>query len=153
MGAQEGDILRNGYLIEDISLTQLSECFDGKLLAQNLIGDRNFEFYSKTNAFSENTNDWYSLLYSEYNTDSKIIMHCMFGEKAEDWKIDMVFTDEATKVLDINGVNVEIAKFDLSLQYNFCYYALFDYDGVVYDLRVYSDDENMITDILEKLIR
>lgn len=153
MGAQEGDIFRNGYLIEDITFSELSDHFNGKLLAENIIGDNYFEFYSKTKEFSENQNDWYSLLYSEYNYDSKIIMHCMFGEDKENWKIDMVFTEEATKTVEINGFSVEIAEFELSLNYQHTHYALFEYDGVTYDLRISSNSPDTVYNILELLLK
>ncbi len=153
MGAQEGDIYRNGCHIENMTLKKLSACFDGKLLAENIIGDNDFEFYSKTEKFSENPDDWYSLLYSEYNTDYSIVMHCMFGEEKENWKVDMVFTDEATKTVNINGTLVEIAQFDLTLNYPFKHYVLFQYDGVVYDLRVSSNSEDTVYEILELLLK
>lgn len=153
MGAQESDIFRNGYLIEDISLSTLSENFKGKLLLENIVDNGKLEFYSKTESFSEDQNDWYSLLYSEYNENDKIIMHCMFGEEKENWKVDMVFTDEATKTVNINGVDVEIAKFDLNLNYAYTYYAIFTYDNTVYDIRVSSNNENRITEILFELIK
>lgn len=153
MGAQEGDIFRNGYLIEDISISELSEYFDGNLLAKNLIGDGNFEFYSKTENFSSDINNWYSLLYSEYNTDSKILMHCMFGEDKENWKIDTVFTDDSTKAVVINGTLVEIADFQPSLNYQYTFYAIFQKDGVVYDLRVYSNSSDTVYNILESLLK
>lgn len=152
-GYEATDIFRDGYYIENISMSEITENYNGKLLAENIVKDKFFEFYSKTETFSENSDDWYSLLFFEQNDEYKLLMHCMFGEEAEDWKVGMVFTDEATKTININGVNVEIARFDLSLEYKHNYYALFQYDGTVYDLRVNSDNENTIITILEDLIK
>lgn len=153
MGAQEGDIFRNGYLIEDISISKLQECFSGKLFAVNLIGDSNFEFYSKTQKFSEDESSWYSLLYSEYDKDSNILMHCMFGEDTEKWKVDAVFTEEATKTVNINGTVVEIAEFQPSLNFTYTHYAIFQKDGAVYDIRIYSESKSTVYSVLESLLK
>lgn len=152
-GAQEGDIFRNGYLIEDITVTELQENFSGKLFALNLIGDNSFEFYSKTQEFSEDENNWYSLLYSEHNEDSRIIMHCMFGEDREKWKVDSVFTEAATETVNINGTVVEIAGFQPSLNFKYTHYAIFQKDGAVYDLRIYSESQNTVYMVLESLLK
>ncbi len=153
MKAEGGDTFRNGFHIENIQISDLTENYNGKLLAENIVGDNYFEFYSKTEEFSENSENWYSLIFSERNEEYKLLMHCMFGEKAEDWKIDMVFTDKATQTVTTNGTEVEIARFDLSFEYTYCYYALFEYDGTVYDLRINSDNEDTVFMILNRLIK
>ncbi len=153
MGANEGDVFRNGTLIEDVTIDELQKYHKGTLLAENLMGDNDFEFYSKKDVFTSDINDWYSLLYSESDTDSRIILHCLFGENAENWKPDMVFTDEATYTLVFNGITVSIAQFDLNLNFSYTHYAVFEYDGVVYDLRVSSNNPDTITEVLTKLTK
>lgn len=151
--SEGGDIYRNGYLIKDITLSAIEENFEGKLIAKNLIGQNDFEFYCKTKEFSEDENTWYSLLYSQYNKDHNVIMHCMFGEEIEEWKVDSVFTKKATQTVSIKGTEVDIAKFEPSLNFPYTNYAVFQYDGAIYDLRVYSEDEDKIYEILETLIK
>lgn len=153
MGANESDVFRAGTLIEGITLDELQQYHGGTLLAGNLIGDNSFEFYSKKDVFSSDIDDWYSLLYSEYNNDSKIILHCLFGEQTENWKVDMVFTDEATYTQEFNGIEVLIAKWDQNLNFSYTHYAVFEYDGVVYDLRVSSNSPDTITEVLTKLTK
>ena len=150
--SQMTDIYREGTLIEITNESELPAQYEGKLLAFNL-GFEQYEFYYKTDGNAENTDDWYSLLASKYDTNGDIILHCMFGETTvNDWKVSRVFTKEATQTKIINGVEVKIAQNENSLKYEYWYYAIFEYDDVVYDIRVQSDNADYVYEVLNELI-
>lgn len=149
---QATDVFREGNLIEISNESELPAQYEGNLLAFNL-GFEQYEFYYKTDGNAENTDDWYSLLASKYDTNGDIILHCMFGETTVDnWKVSKVFTKEATQTKTINGVEVQIAQNKYSLKYEYWYYAIFEYDDVVYDIRVQSDNADYVYEVLNTLI-
>ena len=150
--SQMTDTYREGTLIEITNESELPAQYEGKLLAFNL-GFEQYELYYKTDGKAENTDDWYSLLASKYDANGDIILHCMFGETTvDDWKISRVFTKEATQTKSINGVEVQIAQNENSLKYEYWYYAIFEYDDVVYDIRVQSDNADYVYEVLNELI-
>ena len=149
---QATDIFREGKLIEITEESELPAQYNGKLLAFNLDFEK-YELYYKTDGNAENTDDWYSLLASKYDTKGDIVLYCMFGETSiEDWKVDMVFTKAATHTVEINGVNVQIAKTKYFLKYQHWHYAVFEYDNVVYDIRVQSDNPEYVYEVLNHLL-
>ncbi|MBQ3508212.1 MAG: hypothetical protein IJA91_06660 [Clostridia bacterium] len=151
--AQMTDVFREGIGLELTDLDQLPAEYDGTLLVKNLDVDA-FEFYYKEGGDPSNIEDWYSLLLLEHYRGSKLMLHCMFGDlDIEDWKVDMVFTKKATVTRIIHGVEVQIARRELSLNYEYVYYAIFKYDGVVYDLRTESNEAEYIYEILDILLR
>ena len=150
---QATDIFRQGTLMEIQSRDELPVQYDGELLAFNLEFE-NYEFYYKTDGSEKNTEDWYSLLASKGDANGHVLLHCMFGETTvEDWKVSRVFTKKATQTVTINGVNVQLARNELSLDYAYWYYAIFEYDDVVYDIRVKSNDANYVFDVLHAMFR
>lgn len=151
--SQMTDVFREGSRMDLTDLDQLPAKYDGTLLVKNLDVDA-FEFYYKEGGDPSNTEDWYSLLLLEYDRGSKLMLHCMFGDlDIEDWKVDMVFTKKATETRIIHGVEVQIARRELSLNYEYVYYAIFKYDGVVYDLRTESNEAEYIYEVLDILLR
>ena len=85
--------------------------------------------------------------------NGQVMLHCMFGDPdIEDWKVDMVFTKKATETRVIHGVEVQIARQQPSLRAEYWYYAIFKYDGVVYDLRTLSDDAGYVDEVLERML-
>ncbi len=149
---QATDIFREGNLIEINNESELPAQYDGKLLAFNL-GFEQYEFYYKTDGSAENTDDWYSLLASKRDANGYILLHCMFGDTSvEDWKVSRVFTKDATETVTVNGVDVQLARNELSLDYEYWYYAIFEYDDVVYDIRVKSNDADYVFDVLNIIL-
>lgn len=149
---QATDVFREGNLIEIKCKEDLPAVYDGELLAFRLDFD-SYEFYYDADGDAQNTDDWYSLLAHSRNKENAVLLHCMFGDTTvEDWKVDTVFTKKATKTETIHGIEVQIARMELSLQYQYWHYAVFEYDDVVYDIRVQSDDPDDIYEILNKLL-
>lgn len=149
------DTYRDGIAYEIESVYDLPAEYDGKILAENLDLSKNadIDFYYKEGGDPANTEDWYSLIIWDSQSDRELLMHCMFGENADDWKVHMVFTKKATRTVTINGVEVQIARNKYSLHYDYWYYAIFGYDGVVYDVRVQSNEPNAIYEVLEQLLK
>ena len=152
---QATDIYREGTLIEITSENDLPAQYDGKLLAFNLKCSQ-YEFYYKQDGSAENTEDWYSLLGAKYDAEAegRIVLHCMFGDTTvDDWKVSKVFTKKATEQINVNGVEVLIARNEPSLNYTYWHYAIFEYDNVVYDIRVESNDAEYVYEVLDTLIQ
>lgn len=153
--SQMTDVFREGIGMELTSLDQLPAQYPGDLLVENLPLKPGavYEFYYKEEGDPTDTDDWYSLLLSEGYGEGEILLHCMFGDPdIEDWKVDMVFTKEATETRVIHGVEVQIARQQPSLRAEYWYYAIFKYDGVVYDLRTLSDDAGYVDEVLERML-
>lgn len=155
--SQMTDIRREGNLIEITQESELPAVYDGKLLAFNLNFEK-YEFYYKYDGVPENTDDWYTLLAAKYDAEKgDILLHCMFDAATkenpnQDWKVDSVFTPEATQKKTINGVEVEIAQNEYSLKYKYWHYVIFIFDGVVYDVRVQSDNPEYVYEVLNQLL-
>ena len=149
---QMTDVFREGTCMELTDLEQLPARYDGAALVEGL-GATFYEFYYKEGGDPANPADWYSLLVSEVIGNGQVMLHCMFGDPdIEDWKVDMVFTKKATETRVIHGVEVQIARQQPSLRAEYWYYAIFKYDGVVYDLRTLSDDAGYVDEVLEKML-
>ena len=152
---QATDVFREGTLIEITSESDLPAQYDGKLLAFNLECSQ-YEFYYKQDGSAENTEDWYSLLGAKHDAEAEgqIVLHCMFGDTTvDDWKVSSVFTQKATETINVNGVEVLIARHELSLNYTYWHYAIFEYDDVVYDIRVKSNNAEYVYEVLDTLIQ
>lgn len=154
--SQMTDVFREGVKYEIETLDDLPAKYNGKLLAENFdLTDANdwLEFYYREDGDPANTADWYSLLVGNNGDGGEVLMHCMFGDTTvEDWKVSMVFTKKATQKLDVNGVEVQIARQEPSLRYAYWYYAIFEYDDVVYDVRVQSNNAEYIYEVLDTLL-
>lgn len=149
---QATDVFREGNLIEITNESELPAQYNGNLLAFNL-NFENYEFYYENDGVAENTDDWYSLLSSKGSEEGRIVLHCMFGETTiEDWKVSKVFTKKTTETININGIEVLIARHEPSLQYAYWHYAIFEYDNVVYDIRVQSDNADYVFEVLNQLL-
>ncbi len=158
--SQMTDSFRVGieYQIDDIQ--NLPAQYNGKILVQNLNLSENAEcvLYYNEGGNVSSAEDWFSLLISdmpfvEENFEGKLLVYCLFdGRSVEDEKVDMVFTEDATKKVNINGTEVHIARYNNSIQFEYWYYAVFKYDGVIYDVRTQSDDSEYIYRILEQLL-
>lgn len=106
------------------------------------------------NGSTTDFDDWYSLTIVSDYPDYHMTLFCLFDttKTLEDWKVSSVFTPWATKSVEINGTEVLIAPFDISIDYEYSYYAIFEYQNVVYDIRVRSNDSNTIYDILNEIL-
>lgn len=153
---QATDTFREGIRYEMESVYNLPAEYDGKLLVQNLELSEaaTVELYYNEGGMATDPNDWYSLIIADYQTDRELLIHCMFGDTTvDDWTVGMVFTEEATKTTTVNGAEVKIARNYISLEYEYWYYAIFEYDGAVYDVRVRSNRANDIYDLLNRLLQ
>lgn len=150
--ARMTDVFREGTCMELTDLAQLPAEYGGAALVEGL-GATSYEFYYKEGGDPADPADWYSLLVSEVIGNGQVMLHCMFGDPdIEDWKVDMVFTKQATETRVIHGVEVQIARQQPSLRAEYWYYAIFKYDGVVYDLRTLSDDAGYVDEVLERML-
>ena len=70
----------------------------------------------------------------------------------EDRKIDRGFTKKAAKTEIIKGVTVYYAEADLSLRFEHNIYVIFEYEDVIYDIRVNSDDPQIIWQVVYSML-
>ena len=152
---QMTDIFREGSRYEIESVYDLPAAYDGKILIQNLVlsDSAAVEFYYKEGGSAADTDDWYSLIVADRQSGGELLIHCMFGDTTvDDWKVSSVFTKDSTQAATINGVNVQLARLKNSLEYEYWYYAIFEYDDVVYDVRVKSNEPGAVYDVLNQLL-
>ena len=150
--SQTTDPFREGSQLIIQAEEELPAQYDGNLLAFRLDFPE-YELYYKQDGHGENPADWFSLLAMKGDENSQITLHCLFGDSGvEDWKVRSVFTSEATQRIHVNGVEVLVARLDFSLQFEYWYYALFEYDDVVYDVRVKSNDPEYVYRVLHELL-
>ncbi len=169
--SQMVDSYRRGIEYKVNSIAELPAEYGGKLLVQNLELTENaqIELYYNEGGSAENAGDWFSLIISDTihneaeteiiggnevpKIDKRLLVHCFFdGRSVEKQMVDMVFTEDATETATINGVEVQIARHGISLDFEYWYYAVFEYDGVVYDIRTKANQQEYIYDILEQLL-
>lgn len=157
MGSQATDIYSVGDFIVLNNITDIPGEYNGGLLAENLdltfANEVSIKLYFNDNGTAENTADWYSLLIGADYPDYSLTMFCLFDntKSVDDWKVHVVFTPKATQTIEINGTVVSIARREISLNYEYTYYAIFEYDDVVYDIRVGSNDEDRIYTVLNDI--
>lgn len=158
IGNQATDIYRIGNSLVISDIAEIQGDYHGELLAENLELESAYktsiELYFDDNGTSENCADWYSLLITASYSDYELTMYCMFDDtkSLEDWKVDTVFTSEATQTVEINGINVLVARYDVAIDYDFTYYAIFEYQNVVYDIRVKSNNADSIYTVLNDIL-
>ena len=157
LGNQSTDIYRQGdYYASNID--EITELYGENWLVANLdiLSDENVpvDLYYNVGGESKNPDDWYSLTLGRAIADSRFSIYSLFdkNKSLEDWKIDNVFTKEATTTEVINGVTVYYAEGDLSVDYTHKILAIFDYDGVVYDVRVDCNDPQIAHDIVQDML-
>ncbi len=169
--SQMTDPWRVGILYEIEDIQALPNNNGEKILAQNLELSPNaqIELYYNEGGSASNIEDWFTLIISDSiqsttetetmgehafpKEEENLLMICLFdGRTVEDQKVDMIFTKDATQKLDINGTEVQIARNELSISYEYWYYAVFEHDGVIYDVRTQSDRPEYIYEVLEGLL-
>lgn len=156
LGNQSTDIYRQGDHYAS-NIDEISELYgDGWLVANlDILSNENVpvDLYYNVGGESKNPADWYSITLGRAIADSRFSIYSLFDEdkNLEDWKIN-VFTKEATTTEVINGVTVYYAEGDLSVEYAHKIFAIFEYDGVVYDVRVDCNNPQIAHDIVQDML-
>lgn len=157
---QSTDIYRRGEHYSS-SMDEISSLYGSGWLVANIddLKGKNVsvDLYCDKDGAKINSDDWYSVTLTSSNTNYRLTIYSLFDQSKDlsDWKIDSIFTEKATTTETINGVTVYFAEGGKSLLFSHKIYAIFEYDGVVYDIRVESDDcqaaKRMAWDMLEKI--
>lgn len=163
LGSNVEDPFREGQLYEMSSLDDLPVTYPVGAYPEWHKAVSNLENLDLTNATFElcyaeggdpsNVEDWYRLLINTYD-DPELMIVCVFNGRRtlEEQKVDMVFTKDATETIEINGTTVQIAPYH-SLEYANYHYSIFEYEGVIFDVRVQSDDADMIYTVLNQILK
>lgn len=157
-GNQSVDMYRIGNCKPLESFEFLAQNYSGCLLLKNLPLDgaesTDMELYYSTTGNASNAKDWNSIIVDTEYTDYCTSIYVMFDDTKtlEDWKVSSVFTVEATQVATIAGVEVQIAPNNHGNLLSDGYYAIFEYENVIYDVRITSNDIQDIYSVLNNLL-
>ena len=159
VGGNATDIYRRG---ESMVISDIKNWFnehESIVLVENLdfevFKEEKVELFYDKSGTAENVDDWYSLLIRGKYLEKDITIYCMFDETkgVEDWKVSMVFQPDVTKKIDINGTMVEVAGRDVPLEGQNQYYAIFEYQDVVYDIRIISNNVDDMYAVLNDILQ
>lgn len=160
VGGNATDIYRRGekIIISDIKSWFIE--YENVVLVENLdfeiFDEEKIELFYDKNGMAENVNDWYSILIRGKYLEKDITIYCLYDEtkNVEDWKVSMVFQTGVTEMIEVNGTTVEVSGRDVPLEGQKQYYAIFEYQDVVYDIRIVSDTIDdmyaVLTDMLQE---
>lgn len=157
-GNQSVDIYRVGECKQLESIDFLIQNYSGDLLLDRLNLDdsenTNIELYYSASGNAENTEDWYSAIVDTEYADYSVSIYALFdGTKTvEDWKVSSVFTENATKIVTIAETEVQIAPNNHGNLLSNGYYAIFEYEDVIYEVRVTSNDIQDTYSVLNQLL-
>ncbi len=141
------------YILSDLSELP-ADCADLLTFERVDLSTTDLSLYVDEGKEASDPANWYSLLISDSRSDYRMTIYCLFDSEkdADDWKVDMVFTKQATQVTKIAGTTVSIARNPRSLEYDYWYYAIFERNGIVYDVRLQSDNPGDIHTLLEQML-
>ena len=151
------DNYRIGICHNEPDLDMLDTAYNNRLLLDNLdwsqYGTYESWLYCHTEGTISNPKNWRTLLIFARNAQSRLQVFTIFNdEEITDWKVSMVFRNANTKTVEVNGVQVEIAEWKETPNYQYWHYAIFKYQGVIYDIRIQSNDPDQIMNFLNELI-
>lgn len=156
VGHHATDVYRQGNCFKVNDQRTLSEISEKPLLAERL--DLSDAYYSDIELWyneSGSTSDldaWYSLITSGKFDEYEFVLYSLFEGDIDNWKVKTVFTEENTRAIDMNGVTVLTAPHPISVDYPYYDYALFEYEGIIYDLRVQSNSKSTMLNLLNEII-
>lgn len=157
IGSNMTDVYRVGDCIPNVDITELDGIFDGELLTAKLDFSGATEV-SKGLYYTGDPNDpedWYSLIIGARYENTDMTVFCIFGdEDIEDWRVSMVLSEKNTQEYTIGGTEVLVAQNLHSGRFNggYWYYAIFKQDGVIYDVRVDSQEDLAIFGVLREML-
>lgn len=137
-------------------ISKMSEMSEKTLLVErlNLNGAdySDIELWYDENGTSGDPDAWYSLIASAGSDEYRFTLYSLFEGDIDDWKVKKVFTRKKSQAVNVNGITVLTAPHTVTLGYPFFDYAIFEYEGVVYDLRVQSVRESTLMELLKEII-
>lgn len=156
IGYHATDIYRQGICVKIDDNRTISDVCEKPLLSDRL--DLSNAYYSDIELWydeSGSTSDfdtWYSLITSGKFDEYEFVLYSLFEGDIDKWKVKTVFTEDSTQSIDINGITVLTAPHPISIDYPYYDYALFEYDGIIYDLRVQSNSKSTLLNLLNEII-
>ncbi len=124
------------------SFSEIKEYYPDSAMADKLsnlsFNDMQVALYYDNGTSWQDSGNWYSLIFDGYgevvNTGEAIesyTVYCLFSGTLEDWRVDSVYKGN-TQYTEIGGVEVQLSYLDITE----CSYAIFENNGVIYDIRV-----------------
>lgn len=135
----------------NMNLEEVSSLYEGVLLAENLLYDEanntKIQLCYTGEGLPVNVEEWESLSVSADYEDYELIMDCTFnGEKADFQEEDII------EKIDFEETTVYLYQAEPQADYDLSYYAVFEYENILYELRTYTNDEHRIYDILKTVL-
>lgn len=135
--AQVIDIYRKGEVSKIKSMDTITAIYPKKLLMDNLPldsdGEYNIDLYYEKDGDELNYKHWYSLCVSKTNEKYRVEYKCLFDKSKtfDDWKKTAIYENGTEKTIIISNVKVILAFLSPNI-----YCAIFESDGLVYNLRL-----------------
>ena len=100
-----------------------------------------------------NPDDWYSVIIGKNSSDCFFTIYSFFDEEQDlDDRKCGNFTKKTTKTEIIKGVTVYYVETGGAIYFSHRVYAIFEYDDVIYDIRLESDDPQMVWRIVNSML-
>ena len=157
-GNNASDPYCNGACIRFHDMEFLSRHYPGNLLIKRLSFDgmdnKNIDLYYDEEGNTEISEDWRSVIIGAECADYNITIFALFHQKGklEEWKVPSVFTADATQIVTIAETEVHIAPNNHGNLLSDGYYAIFEYENVIYEVRVTSNDIQDTYSVLNQLL-
>lgn len=148
----------NGVCIRFNDMESLSKHYSGNLLIERLsfdgVDNKKIDLYYDENGNAEVSEDWNSVIIGAERADYSMTIFALFNQKGklEEWKVPSVFTADATQTVTIAGTKVQIAPNNHGNLLSNGYYAIFEYEDVIYDVRVTSNEIQDTYSVLNELL-
>lgn len=135
----------------ETNIDEVTSMYDGVLLVENLFYDGADETKVQLCYTGEgipiSMGEWESLSVSADYEDYDLRMNCTFNEK----KVELREEDAIEKI-EFGETTVLLYEAEPQGDYDVSYYAVFEYENVLYELRTYSNEERRIYDILTAVL-
>lgn len=148
----------SGACIRFTDMEFLSRHYSGDLLIERLSFDgvvnKSIDLYYDEEGNAELPEDWHSVIIGAEYTDHNMTIFALFHQqgKLEEWKVPSVFTADATQIVTIAETAVHIAPNSHGNLLPDGYYAIFEYENVIYEVRVTSNDIHDTYSVLNALL-
>lgn len=133
------------------NIEEVSALYEGVLLAKNLSYDEAYNtkiqlcYTGEGLPFSES--EWEKLTVSANYEDYDLTMDCTFnGDEVN------VEGGDAIEKIEFGETTVFLYQAEPQADYDLSYYAVFEYENVLYELQTYTNEEKRIYEILETVL-
>lgn len=133
------------------NMEEILAIYEGELLAERLsqegVVNTNIQLCYAGEGLPGSVEDWKTLSVSANYEDCDVTLNCGFN--GETFAVN---EDNVIDSIQYGDTPVLIYKAEIVDEYELAYYAVFEYQNVCYELRMYSNDKDDIYDILQAIL-